>query len=65
MLKTEGCAFLYRNKDSRDQQYQKLTDVEFQDKLYHVTDRASTHMYPLLRGAILTRFGHTFLIKLK
>jgi hypothetical protein len=65
MLKTEGCLFLYRHKDSRDQQYQKLTDVEFQDKLYLVTCKASVLIKILLKGRTAQMFGHTFLIKLK
>jgi len=65
MLKTDGCLFLYRHSDSKDYQYQKLTDVEFQHKLYLITNRASSFMSMLLRGRIVQTFGHTFLIKLK
>jgi hypothetical protein len=65
MLKTDGCLFLYRHKDNRDQQYQKLTDVDFQDKMYLVTDRASSLIHILLRGRTVQMFGHTFLIKIK
>jgi hypothetical protein len=65
MLKTDGCLFLYRHKDNRDQQYQKLTDVEFQDKLYLITCKASVLIKLLLGDRTVTMFGHTFLIKLK
>lgn len=56
---------LYRHKDSRDQEYQKLTPDEFQDKLYLVSNRASAVINLLLRGRVVQMYGHTFLIKLK
>lgn len=56
---------LYRHKDSRDQEYQKLTPDEFQDKLYLVSNRASAVINLLLRGRVVQMHGHTFLIKLK
>jgi hypothetical protein len=56
---------LYRHKDSRDQEYQKLTPTEFQHKLYLVSDKASVVISALLRGKIVQMYGHTFRIELK
>jgi hypothetical protein len=57
--------FLYRHRASKDFEYQKLTPEEFQDKLYMVSSKASPIIHILLRNRIYTKFGHSFIIKLK
>jgi hypothetical protein len=56
---------LYRHKDSKDKQYQNLTEAEFQNKLYLVTCKASVLIKLLLKGRTVQMFDHTFLLKLK